>query len=52
MNPNSKSQTETGNRYQKNFLNKCNDLFATGNVYEVVGAEQQADDGRYPACFV
>lgn len=47
MNPNSKSQTETGSRYQKYFLNKCNDLFATGNVCEVAGAAQHAEDGRY-----
>lgn len=52
MNPNSNSQIEGGSRYQKYFLNKCNKLFATGNVYEVTGTGQHAEDGRYPAWFV
>lgn len=48
MHPNLKSQTETGSRQQKYFLNKSNELFATGNVDKPTGAVCQS---RYTSCL-
>lgn len=48
MHPNSKSQSETGSRQQKYFLNKSNELFSTGNMDKPIGAGCQS---RYYSCL-
>lgn len=48
MHPSSKSQTQTGSRHQRYFLNKSNELFATGNVDKRTGAGCQS---RFPSCL-